>query len=302
MQLVFLPGYPLAIRLMHVFVGDYLFAGLLVSALSFAGAGCIIYRLARLDMGHAGAVRTLKYLCLMPGAFFFAAPMSESLFLLLCALCVYCARKGRWLAGCLFGALAAFTRSLGLMLFAPLFFELVSSLVKEGRQRPLGRFAALLLIPLGFGAYCAVNYFVSGDPFKFMEYQREHWGQQMGFFFNTASYQLREAVENYASDPTTVLGLWLPNLICIFASLAVMLLAAKRLRPSYTAWFIAYFVIAIGATWLLSAPRYLAALLPLPLALSSLSKRPWADNALTILLALFSLFYLIAFALRWQVW
>ena len=301
-QLVFLPGYPLAIRLMHVFVGDYLFAGLLVSALSFAGAGCIIYRLARLDMGHAGAVRTLKYLCLMPGAFFFAAPMSESLFLLLCALCVYCARKGRWLAGCLFGALAAFTRSLGLMLFAPLFFELVSSLVKEGRQRPLRRFAALLLIPLGFGAYCAVNYFVSGDPFRFMEYQREHWGQQMGFFFNTASYQLWEAVENFASDPTTVLGLWLPNLICIFASLAVMLLAAKRLRPSYTAWFIAYFVIAIGATWLLSAPRYLAALLPLPLALSSLSKRPWADNALTILLALFSLFYLIAFALRWQVW
>ena len=109
-------------------------------------------------------------------------------------------------------------------------------------------------------------------------------------------------MENFASDPTTVLGLWLPNLICIFASLAVMLLAAKRLRPSYTAWFIAYFVIAIGATWLLSAPRYLAALLPLPLALSSLSKRPWADNALTILLALFSLFYLIAFALRWQVW
>ena len=124
----------------------------------------------------------------------------------------------------------------------------------------------------------------------------------MGFFFNTASYQLREAVENYASDPTIVLGLWLPNLICTFGSLVLMLSAAKRLRPSYTAWFLAYFVIAIGATWLLSAPRYLAALLPLPMALSSLTKRPWADNVLTVLLALFSLFYLVAFALRWQVW
>ena len=302
-QLVFLPGYPLAIRLMHIFVRNYLYAGLLVSALSFAGAGCVIYRLARLDMGHAGAVRTLKYLCLMPGAFFFAAPMSESLFLLLCTLCVYCARKGRWLAGCLFGALASFTRSLGLMLFVPLFFELVSSLAKGKKPpRPLLRFAAMLLIPLGFGAYCAVNYAVSGDPFKFMEYQGQHWGQHMGFFFNTASYQLRQAVENYASDPTIVLGLWLPNLICTFGSLVLMLSAAKRLRPSYTAWFLAYFVIAIGATWLLSAPRYLAALLPLPMALSSLSKRPWADNVLTGLLALFSLFYLTAFALRWQVY
>lgn len=301
-QLVFLPGYPLAVRLMQVFVGNYLYAGLLVSALSFAGAGCVIYRLARLDMGHAGTLRTVKYLCLLPGAFFFAAPMSESLFLLLSALCVYCARKGCWLAGCLFGALAAFTRSLGLMLFVPLFFELVPSLKKEGRPRALRRFAALFLIPLGFGAYCLINYFVSGHPFKFMEYQREHWGQQMGFFFNTASYQFREAVENFASDPTTVLGLWLPNLLCIFGSLSLMLFAAKGLRPSYTAWFIAYFVIAMGATWLLSAPRYLAALIPLPMALSSLSKCPWADNVLTVLLSLFSLFYLVAFALRWQVW
>ena len=99
-----------------------------------------------------------------------------------------------------------------------------------------------------------------------------------------------------------LLGLWLPNLLCIFGSLAVMLFGAKRLRPSYTAWFIAYFVVAIGATWLLSAPRYLAALIPLPMALSSLSERAWADNVLTVLLSLFSLFYLVAFALRWQVW
>lgn len=301
-QLVFLPGYPLAVRLMQVFVGDYLYAGLLVSALSFAGAGWVIYRLSRLDMDHDGALRTVKYLCLMPGAFFFAAPMSESLFLLLCALCVYCARKGCWLAGCLFGALAAFTRSLGLMLFVPLFFELVSSLGKEGKRHSLRRFAALLLIPLGFGVYCAVNYVVSGDPFKFMEYQREHWGQQMGFFFNTASYQLQQAVGCARIDLPMLLGLWLPNLLCIFGSLSAMLVGAKRLRPSYCAWFIAYFVIAIGATWLLSAPRYLAALIPLPMALSSLSERAWADNVLTVLLSLFSLFYLVAFALRWPVY
>ena len=81
-----------------------------------------------------------------------------------------------------------------------------------------------------------------------------------------------------------------------------MLFAAKRLRPSYTAWFLAYFVIAIGATWLLSAPRYLAALIPMHMALSSLTKRRGTDTFLTVLLALFSLFYLTAFALRWQVW
>lgn len=302
-QLVFLPGYPLAIRLVNPLVGNALCAGLLVSALSFAGAGWVIYRLVRLDRSHEDALRVLKYLCLMPGAFFFAAPMSESLFLLLCASCVYCARRDKWLAAGILGALASFTRSLGLMLFVPLFFELVSALVKgKGPARPVWRFLSLLLIPLGFAAYCGVNYLVAGNPFQFMEYQAEHWGQHMGFFFHTASYQLREAVRCFSSDITTMLGLWLPNLICCFFSLAVMLPAAKRLRPSYTAWFIAYYVVAIGATWLLSAPRYLAALLPLPMALSALTKRPRADRLLTISMAALSFLYLIAFALRWQVW
>lgn len=302
-QLVFLPGYPMAVRLMNVLVGNVLWSGLLVSALTFSLAGVVIYRMARLDMDHEGALRVLKYLCLMPGSFFFAAPMSESLFLLLSALCVYGVRRDKWLWGCLSGALAAFTRSLGLMLFVPAFFELVSSLVKSGKpKRPAGRFAALFLIPLGYAAYLGINYAVSGDPFKFMTYQSEHWGQRMGFFFNTAAYQLREAVSCAGTDLPMLLGLWLPNLLSIFVSLVIMLLAAKRLRPSYNAWFIAYYVIAVGATWLLSAPRYMTVLLPLPMALSALTEQRRADDILTAIIAVLSLLYLIAFALRWQVW
>ena len=70
-QLVFLPGYPVAVRVLALFVGDYLQAALLTSALAFAGAGCLLYLLLRLDFGHAGALRGLKYACIMPGAFFF---------------------------------------------------------------------------------------------------------------------------------------------------------------------------------------------------------------------------------------
>ena len=38
-QLVFLPGYPIAVRLFSYLTGSYLVSGLCVSALSFAGAG-----------------------------------------------------------------------------------------------------------------------------------------------------------------------------------------------------------------------------------------------------------------------
>ena len=128
-QLVFLPGYPLAVRLLYLFVGDYILSGILVSSLSFAGALCVFYRLLLLDHPEATARLALVFLCLIPGAFFFFAPMSEGLFLLLCLSCVYSARKRRWLLAALFGALAAFTRSLGLMLFVPLFFEIVEALL-----------------------------------------------------------------------------------------------------------------------------------------------------------------------------
>lgn len=309
-QLVFLPGYPLAIRLAALVVGNFLYAGMIVSALSFAGAGCVIYRLLRLDCSHKDAIRAIKFLCLLPGAFFFTAPMSESLFLLLCAGCIYCVRTKKWLLGCLLGALAAFTRSLGLTLCVPLFFELVASTVRtrgdataagQARRSAL-RFASLLLIPVGFGAYCFINYQVSGDPFRFMEYQRIHWYQNLGWLFNTAAYQMTQAITCWGDNKPLFFGLWLPNLLAGFSSLVIMIPTVKKIRPSYTAWFLVYYLIAMGATWLLSAPRYLVALLPVPLAVSQLAKRP-AINALLTGASLFLyLLYLYAFVLRWQVW
>lgn len=306
-QLVFLPGYPIAVRLAAFIVGNYLYAALLVSSLCFAGAGCVFYRLLRLDISHADSIRALKYACILPGAFFYAAPMSESLFWLLSLACIYCSRRRHWFFSCLLGGAAAFTRSIGLALFVPVLFEMVSDSVKgltgrHTRHRSVLRFFLLLLIPAGFGAYCLINYCVSGDPFKYMEYQAEHWGQHLGLFFNTAAYQLDNAVSCLGHDNRKLLGLWLPNLLCSFGSLCIMIPAVKNLRASYTAYFISYYVIAIGATWLLSAPRYLCALFPIPAAISTITRRGRSDAAMSGILAAAYGLYLIAFVLRWQVW
>ncbi len=309
-QLVFLPGYPLTVRLLNYVVGNYLYSAMLVSALSFAGAGCVLYRLLRLDYSHSRAIRTLKYLCILPAAFFFTAPMSESLFLLLCASCIYCARTKKWLFGCLLAGLASFTRSLGVTLFVPLLFELISTYIKsrDGMSKKertcflWRRLSTLMLIPAGFLVYCYINYLVSGNPLKFMEYQSEHWGQNLSLFFNTAAYQMEMAIKSYGTDNHDLLGLWLPNLFACFSSLVAMFLSAKKMRPSYTAWFIAYFVTAIGATWLLSAPRYLIALFPVPLAVSLVPKSTKTDLILSLSCLIIAFLYLCAFVLRWQVW
>lgn len=295
-QLVFLPGYPVAVRTVNALVGNYLISGLLVSALSFAGAGCIFYKLVRLDMPKESALRALMFLCFSPAAFFFAAPMSESLFLLLSLTCVYLTRREKLLPACVFGALAAFTRSLGIVLTVYVLFELISSRAKAKD------YLCLLIIPLGFGAYCLINYQVSGDAFKFMEYQSEHWGQHLGLFFNTAAYQTDCLISSLAEDVHTALGLWLANLLATFLCLGIMISAAKKLRPSYTAFFIAYFVVAIGATWLLSAPRYLGAMFVLYIALATLSDSRKKSMAAGGVSAVLFILYFCAFVQHWQVW
>ena len=301
-QLVFLPGYPLAVRAMMLLVPSDICAGLLTSALCFAGAGCVVYRLLRLDLPHRQALRALRFLVLAPGCFFFAAPMSESLFLLLTAAALYLARTHRPVLGGLCGAYAAFTRSLGLLLIVPLLWELVHDAVQH-RRISIRQVAGLLLVPLGFAAYCYINWRVSGNPFQFLIYQREHWNQRTGLFFSTAAYQTDYLLRCLRSGNwRDALGLWLPNLIACFSALILLAKAAPRLRASQTAWFLAYYIIAVGATWLLSAPRYLLVLLPVPLALAQCAQKRTANIALTALSALAALGYLAAFALRWQVW
>ena len=297
-QLVFLPGYPIAVRLMGFLVRDAILSGMLVSILSFAGALCVSYRLVLLDHDEGTALRTVIFLCLTPGAFFFFAPMSESFFLLLSVCCLYSARRGRWLFAGLFGALASFTRSLGLMLFVPLFMETIAALL-HGDKRARRGFAALALVPLGFALYCLVNYLVAGDPFRFLYYQRTHWYQEPGLFFSTAAYQMRYAL---GAGRNELMGLWIPNLAAVFASLAILTAGAKKLRSSYTLWAIAYYVVAIGATWLLSAPRYLAVLLPIPMSLAFLGEKKAPRIALYALTAACELYYLVMFALRRSVW
>lgn len=301
-QLVFLPGYPLVVRAVMLLVPSDICAGLLTSALCFAGAGCVVYRLLRLDLPHRDAVRALRFLVLAPGCFFFAAPMSESLFLLLTAAALYLARTRRPILGGLCGAGAAFTRSLGLLLFVPLLWELVHDAVQR-RRVDARQVVGALLVTLGFAAYCYINWRVAGNPFQFLIYQREHWNQCTGLFFSTAAYQTDYLLRCLRSGSwRDALGLWLPNLIACFAALGLLAAAAPKLRASQTAWFLAYYIVAVGATWLLSAPRYLLVLLPVPLALAQCAQKRTADRILTTLSALAALGYLIAFALRWQVW
>jgi len=295
----------------------------------------MLYELALLDMDRSSARRAVKFQFLLPAAFLFCAPMSDSLFLLLSVTCLYLMRKEQFLAACLMAGLAAFTRVQGVLLIAPLLMEMIRHCLNERRVAPetfrpwrhVGRFTSLLVVLLGFGLYLYINYDVTGNPLQFLTYQKEHWNQQLGWFFNTAAYQTEELVLCSVNDLPQALGLWLPNLIALLGGLVLVLpalrftpktaeellqeeetpaqeaiRAASPLRASYGLYYLVYYFFSMGATWLLSAPRYLACAVPLSLALALVTKKRWVNGLMTILLLVLQVLYLAAYVQGWHVY
>ncbi|MCE5234519.1 MAG: hypothetical protein ABFC62_08915 [Clostridiaceae bacterium] len=305
-HIVFFPFYPVLIRVFSYITGGYFSSAMLVSTLCAAAAAVFFYELCALDLPRKGALRAVKYLFVLPAAFFLAAPMTESLFILLCVASMYFLRKKRVLISCLIAALAGFTRSAGILLAVPIVIEGIVSLAALWREKARAAFkkelfkrlACLTIVPLGLLGYLYINYAVWGDALKFMEVQRDHWDQGLGFFFHSAAYQTAYAIQAFkAGDMRLLWGLFAPNLIASFFSLAFVALAAKKLRPSYAFYFLAYFAFSIGAAWLLSAPRYLAAAFPLPMALALLGSDKRVDIPLTLVLLLAQCAYLGAYVL-----
>ena len=311
--LVFFPFYPVLVRMANFIFENYLISGLFVSNMAAIFSGFVFYELALLDMDKDTARRSLKYLCILPASFLFSAPLSDSLFFFFSVSCMYFARRKNYPAAGIAGFFCAFTRLLGVIMLAPVLFELIADLIRESRlprrqreallPKQIGNGLSLVLIPLGLCAYLFINEQVSGNPFQFLIYQRENWQQSPGWFFHTAQYQwdyLLAALES--GHLSQALGLWLPNLIYLVGALGLLLAAAKRLRPAYVAYFIAYYLVSMGATWLLSAPRYLTALFPLSLALGTLTRRKVFDGLATLLCLAGLICYLYAFVMHWSVY
>jgi hypothetical protein len=88
----------------------------------------------------------------------------------------------------------------------------------------------------------------------------------------------------------------------LLASLGIVIGAQNKLRASNVAYFIAYYAFCMGATWLLSAPRYLTAAFPLALALGAITEKKSVDRIATLVCCALFVLYLIAFANQWYVY
>ncbi len=286
----FFPLYPLLVRLAGVPLGSSLIGGALLSTALLGVALVLLHRLVALDHDRAVARNAVLVTALFPMAFFFSAVYSESLFLALSVGAVYAARRERWAWAGALGALAAATRSAGVLLLVPLAMIYVWDVARPSRRacRPLrADMLWLALVPLGLVAYCAFLALGGHDAFAPFHAQEVWFRSFAGPFagawdglvaaFDGARQLLsgaREPVYFKAAggDPFLVARHNIELFVWLGLALVAVAGVLRRLPAAYGAYVVAALALPlsypVGPQPLMSLPRFVAVLFPLAIWLA----------------------------------
>lgn len=258
-------------------------------------AGFFFYKLLSPEYDGDTSKRALKYFLLSPTIFFAMLPMSEGLFLFLCALFLYLLKKEKLLFASLIGFLAAFTRSTGVILVVPFVVHTFCGRKNDGKFNFLlwiKNSLPAIVIALGTLLYLLINYLLFGNPLYFSLVQKSHWHQSLGFFGNCMETLINQFQTN---QPPLMFALWLPEIITGFVVAILCIFIALRQKPTYSSYSLSLFVFSFSAQWLLSAPRYMLPLFPIYTEYATIFKNKVADVIFTTLRVCISIFFFVIF-------
>lgn len=274
LYIVFYPLYPWLVAGVDALVGQPLLSAFIVTGVASLFVAPLLYRLVRHEEGHQVALRSAWFLLIFPTAYFLHIGYTEALFLALVLGSFLAARTERWWLAGILGGLAALTRINGLILVVALAAEAATQWreAPPGRRRLRPEWLSIGLVLVGFGGYLALNQAVYGDPFTFLEVQREHWFKEAAPPWDAIEIAFRWFSRG---DFDNALMYGAMELLFVAIGLAGTVVAALRFRPSWFAWMAANLLLFTSTAFLSSVPRYSLTLFPLMVALALPTHRRW---------------------------
>jgi hypothetical protein len=272
--------YPLLVKAGGVLCGSPLVAAIVISCAAFVAGLAALHRLAVIEVGPEAARWAVLSLALFPGSLWFSAAYSESLFLMVSVGAVLAARQERWAVAAALGALAAATRSAGLLLLVPLgLLWLGAWRAQHARLRDGAWLAA---VPVGLAAFCGYLAFDgegAGAPFSAQDtWHRSLAGPWAGVVDGaTAAFDgVRQLVhgppppvyfEQAAGDAMAIGRHNIALFLCLVLAVPALIGALRRLPLAHGAYAACALLLAlsypVGPQPLMSLPRFEAVLYPL---------------------------------------
>lgn len=270
--LVFFPLCPWLLKLVHFVVRDWQLAFLVLSTLAYCVGAAFFYMCVSGEYGKKTAQKALVLVSVWPFAFFFGGMMTESLFFMTLSMGFYFIKKHNWLATGITGMFCSLSRVQGVLLLGVAGIEFLEtySPILMWKEKKIGQFFKevftkgifLLLIPVGNLIYFYLNYKVEGDPFKFQEYQKEHWYHEVTTF-NKGFGDVWKYFTDAGTSNSMKISVWLPEVLIVVLVIVLLFYAAKRYPLKYTAYLWVYTMVCYGVTFLISGGRYMLCALPI---------------------------------------
>jgi hypothetical protein len=223
--------------------------GPFIASGAYLGAFGLIRVLVERELGRSAARRTLVYLAVFPMALFLAAGYAESLFLLFSAGAFLALRQQHWITAGMLAALATLTRSVGILLVAPIAIECVTQLRAARSQSALrekwgnlARMALALALPAaalgGVTLYLDHQY---GTTNGMAQAEAQGWGRYLSwpwdgvlrassaFFHDPLAYQVHAGFDL--------------AILLLFVVLSIA--AVTRLAPAFAAYAVASCILVV---------------------------------------------------------
>ncbi len=294
-RVVFAPLYPLLMRAVSlVTAGNVVAAGLVISSIAALASFILLYHLARELADERAARRALLFLAAFPTAFYLFAAYTEAVFLAFILGAFLCMRRRQWWATGILGALAAMTRTQGVLVLLP--FAVAFWFQWRHNEIRLRQSLALGLIVLGGSAHWLWLMLQFGSL--------EVWMQaQLVWHRAVLPWQaLFESWQTMVNAPSALEGaLTFFQLSAEVLMLGVMVWSARRLPLAYTAYtaIVALPPLLVVTTYSSQFPltgvlRFAILVFPLFLLLGKIPKQ-WWQTPLLALLFVMQTFWLMLF-------
>ncbi len=268
----FPPLYPALIRVVGALLGNYFFAGLLISNLATIAMLAVLYQIARDHFDPSVAARTTAFLLIFPTAFFFFSAYTESLFLLVALLALREMERRAWLWAGFWSFCAILIRLQGIALFVPLVYALWAA---RPIDKKIARVLALLL-PAGAMALYLFLRAVGGDAAVIPTSEPSLYARLVppweNYFY---------ALQNLISGHFIVADVlnWAITTILI----VLLVIGWRKLPAAYSLYVAASLVVLtmrlVDTQPLNSMSRYALTLFPIFILLGKWSENPWVRRA-----------------------
>lgn len=289
-SLEFYPLFPWLIRSVAYICGNYLTAGLIVSAIASAVAAILLRRLVQLDYPANVAIRSVWFFLIFPTAYFLHIGYSEGIFIALALGCILAARVECWWVAGLLGAFCWMSRAAGAVLVPTLAVEAIEQYRAGGRGQ--WRWIWIAIVPAGFAVYLLINWRVAGNPFAFLETRKASFEQS----FALPTVGIHQAIHAHYPTSSEAEMVGAQELFFVGLGFVCTVVSWVRLRPSYATWMTVSWVLYCSVSYFRSVPRYTLAMFPIFILFALLARNAFWRAILTVWSLLFFALFAILFA------